>query len=122
MEDFDEVKIDREFMKILERTKKLSFPFFSDLEKKKELILKEKIYLDHLIDQNVIRLNIPLDSRFDRENIWKESKEIAMDKFSSLAPKQKINSFSFQELMHEYAYNQIKTILQIMVENSIKNK
>lgn len=122
MEDFDEVKIDREFMKIIERTGKLSFPFFSDLEKKKELLLKEKIYIDHLIDLNVKRLNIPLDSRFDRETIWNESKVIAMDKFSSIPAKLKINSFSFQELMHEYAYNQIKTILQIMVENSIENK
>lgn len=107
--------LEKEFSEIVNKTTKLSFPFLSDKKVKEEIIIKEKIKLDHLIDEVMKNFCIIINNeQLNREKIWEYSKEKAIGKFANLPASLQINSFLLQELMHEYADNQVKTILQII--------
>ncbi len=96
-------------------TATISLPFLSDKKVKEELIEKEKVKIDYLIDEILNNYNVIVDNaQLNRYKIWDYSKSVAMEKFTTLPASLQLNSFLLQELMHEYADNQVKTILQII--------
>lgn len=115
MDSKEMICLEKELSEIIITTTKLSFPLLSDKKKKEEVIEKEKVKIDYLIDEILKNYNVIVDNaQLNRDKIWDYSKSVAMEKFTTLPASLQLNSFLLQELMHEYADNQVKTILQII--------
>lgn len=115
MDSKEIICLEKELSGVVNKTTKLSFPFLSDKKVKEELIEKEKIKIDYLIDEILKNYNVIVDNaQLNRDKIWDSSKSVAMEKFTTLPVSLQLNSFFLQELMHEYAEKQVKTVLQIV--------
>lgn len=113
MNNHIKVRIEEEFQEIITATTKLSFPFLANEKEKEARIAIEKEHIDNLVDKIGRKYNISIDTaKYDRNRIWENAESTAMEKFLSLPKDLQMNSFALQEVMHEYAVNQIKVILQ----------
>lgn len=85
---------------ILKETTQFDFPFFANEEKKKEILLEKKSYIEDEIKIITPKL-FPDEEKI--QNIWKESIEYADEQFKFIPIKKRLNGFYLQELMHYYA-------------------
>lgn len=95
------IGVSKELERILENTTQLSFPMFSNRNRKKEQldIIKQGI-------EEKIQTILSSDD-FDRFNLqkaelWEAAESAAYEQFDTLPGKLKINSFYLQEVMHIY--------------------
>ncbi len=85
---------------ILNETIQFDFPIFVKEDKKKEIILEKKKY----IEEKFKIINPILFNHEDKINeIWTESIDYANKQFEFLPIDKRINGFYLQELMHCYA-------------------
>jgi len=102
-----------ELENLINSTTQLTFPFLSGDKKKREILLEEKIHIDSEIDCISEKYQIEADkTKSEREKIWDNAMSTAENKFCTLSPSLRMNSFFLQEFMHEYAKNQVKWIKQ----------
>lgn len=99
------------FEQILEKTKRLSFPMFSNENKKSEILINTREKIDEEILQ-VLLENEKMRKDFEenRSSIWLKSESISKEKFEKLPSHLKVNSFYLQEVMTEYVQNVIAWI------------
>ena len=96
---------------ILNETTKLSFPFFTGDDKKKDIMRKERIRLKSCITNLLSLYNLnEIAENIEEEKIWDDAWKTSAKKFNSLPDGVKINSFFLQELMHEYVRAMIEKI------------
>lgn len=111
----EKYKFEEELKEIVKATTKLSFPFFSDKKNKEQIIVNEKKHIDYLIDEILKSYNVTVDMKqYNRDMIWDNARSVAVGKFTTLPASCQMNSFFLQELMHEYAHNQAKIVLNLI--------
>ena len=96
---FMKENIKAEIDNLLLETTRFDFPFLASVEKKKEMILEKKLYIEKKVEV-LAPLLFPDNER--KEKIWEESVEYAENQFKSLPQNKRLNGFYFQELMHYY--------------------
>ncbi len=92
--------IENRIKSIIEETTQFDFPFWASRDKKREIVLEKKSY----IETHFYKL-FP-EVCFDEEvliELWKESIEHSDERFKMLPEKHKRNGFYLQELCHCYA-------------------
>ena len=92
---------------LLEYTTKVSFPFMASEERKKRILNETKDKIDvelaDLVDDKTV-----FESK--KEIVWEEAKESACKEFSTLPNNLRLNSFYFQEVMHQYVEKMCKLL------------
>lgn len=100
--------IEKEINCIIEETTQYDFPFLVSQDKKKEIIVEKKLYIEEKL-KGVLPDIFPNEDTVDK--MWEESIEYSDEQFKSLSEKHKLNGFYLQELLHCYAEKIGKTIL-----------
>lgn len=95
-----ENNIKMEIDSILKETTQFDFPFFSNQEKKKNIVIEKKCYIEEKL-KIIAPRQFPCEEK--RKELWNKSVEHADDQFKSLTVKNRLNGFYLQELMHYYA-------------------
>lgn len=93
---------------IIEETTRYDFPFLASHEKKKEIIVAKKIYIEEKL-RELLPECFPCKEKIDE--LWSESINYSDKQFGSLTEKNKLNGFYLQELMHCYAEKIGKAIM-----------
>jgi len=112
LDDNSQNAMEKELDAIISATTKLSFGFFVGDSKKEAKILEEKENTETKI--NAIMNKYCLSNSFsetDYKRIWEKSQKVASAEFRKLSSELKLNSFYFQEVMHEYAVRLIQQAL-----------
>ena len=85
-----------ELENLINSTTQLTFPFLSGDKKKREILLEEKIHIDSEIDCISEKYQIEADKiKSEREKIWDNAMSTAENKFCTLSPSLRMNSFFF---------------------------
>lgn len=110
-----DLKTSESLDKILEKTTKLSFPFFSTTQKKSEFLQKTKDEFENEI-LNQISFDQELVAKLKAilSALWTNAEKDAKKEFESLPGKLQFNSFYLQEIMHRY----VDIIIHSISENN----
>lgn len=93
-------EIEKKAEAIIEETIQFDFPFLSSQDRRREIVLEKKQYVEEKL-QEVAEEIFPAEDELRK--IWEESVEQTERKFSSLSSKTRLNGFYLQELLHYYA-------------------
>lgn len=118
----DELVMKEDLFQLAAETEQYSFRLSFNIDKRKSMIREKKKELDQRM-LGVLSINhfdVPL--LFASEEIWKQSKEQAREKFENFSENRLINGFYFQELMRTYVENNIKLINEDWYEEIIKRR
>ncbi|MCR5459245.1 MAG: hypothetical protein K6F51_05055 [Acetatifactor sp.] len=98
---------------ILEQTTRLTFPFIANKQKKEKMLRDERYRIENKIEKILMEYT-QMRKEFEerKDEIWNSSVDISVDKFKSLPDKLQLNSFYFQEVMHEY----VEEIINLLCE------
>lgn len=108
-----------EIANLLMETTRFDFPFLASIEKKKEIILEKKLYVEKKIE---VLAPLSFPDNENKEKIWEKSVEYAEERFKSLPQNKRLNGFYLQELMHYYAEQLGKYIMNYKKENCLYGK
>lgn len=108
-------KISEALDKILEKTTKLSFPFFASTQKKILFLQKTKDEFDNeILNQISFDSELFLKLKSKLSELWANAEKDAKKEFESLPEKIQLNSFYLQEVMHRY----VEKIIQVFSESN----
>lgn len=106
----DRIAVKEGLFRIAAETEQYDFPFLANVDKRKTLIQKRKREIDERMLGVLAMYHVDTPESFLSEEVWKNSREEAMAKFSNVSEERIMNGFYFQELMHIYVNNNIGLI------------
>lgn len=93
------------YSQLLEETTRFAFPFLANREKKKQILLEKKSYIENSLKK--ISPNL-FPNPETLEKLWNDSIRHTDSQFISIPENSRLSGFYLQEIMHYYAESIIK--------------
>lgn len=104
MADIEELNL------LLEKTAKLYFPAFTNESKKQKILIDQRDYMIGTIKKILKKFDVKKNVDFD--DLWNKAEADAKKEFTNLPGKLQLNSFYYQEVMHNFIQNCTDAIVE----------